>query len=106
MCLIWQILGGRRIWGADSNNRPQKSPFLPGDSAARPAWRTHRGQKGLVGMALAAGLLLAGCGQKGPLYLPPPQESQPAAAAPAPTAPTAPSESSKIDSSQRNPIKR
>jgi predicted small lipoprotein YifL len=60
-------------------------------------------------MTLAAGLLLAGCGQKGPLYLPPPQESKPAAAAAAstaPAAPTAPTDSNKIDSSQRNPIKR
>jgi predicted small lipoprotein YifL len=43
--------------------------------------RTRR----LAGVALAAATLLAGCGQKGPLFLPPPAgaAAQPAASAPA-----------------------
>ncbi|MDD2729217.1 lipoprotein [Malikia sp.] len=38
------------------------------------------GRKALAGLCAAALLTLAGCGQKGPLYLPDPAAAQPAPA--------------------------
>jgi predicted small lipoprotein YifL len=51
----------------------------------------HRGAPGLFAGILAASMLIAGCGQRGPLYLPQPPEP-PRQAAPTPPAPDVQSE--------------
>ncbi|WP_049621321.1 LPS translocon maturation chaperone LptM [Frateuria defendens] len=54
----------------------------------------------LLGLC-AASLLLAGCGNKGPLVLPPPKPAAPAHAAPAPAASTHPASAASAPDASR-----